>query len=259
MSYSGDDNFAAGTSGPHELTIAVPLPTVLPGAGRIVEGTGETTTMEVGVRLSAASTEPVTVQWTTLQLTGPGYADGFNDYTPATGDVTFAPGETRKTVSVTVDADAVDELDEYVFVSYHTPTNAVIGGFYGFGYGIIHDDDEPPAVIPGLTASLEGDTGPTVINVPVSLSAPSGQTVTVDWGTVLAAGVQFATIPEDYTPATGLVTFAPGETTKTVPVAVNGDIVPEPDEYIVVSFRNATNATIGGFYGLGFAAIQNND
>jgi hypothetical protein len=38
-----------------------------------------------------------------------------------------------------------------------------------------------------------------------------------------------------------------------------GDVDVEVDEYIVVSFRNPTNARMGGFWGLGFAVSQNDD
>ena len=53
--------------------------------------------------------------------------------------------------------------------------------------------------------------------------------------------------------------FDPGETTKTVPVVINGDTVLEVDEYVIVSFRNPTNAAMGGFYGLGLGVIENDD
>ena len=40
---------------------------------------------------------------------------------------------------------------------------------------------------------------------------------------------------------------------------VNGDLAIEPDEYLVVGLSNATNATIGGLWGLTFAFINNDD
>ena len=63
----------------------------------------------------------------------------------------------------------------------------------------------------------------------------------------------------DDTPSSGAVTFAAGETAKTVPISVNGDTLVEPDEYIIVSFRNPTNAKIGGFWGLGIGGITDDD
>jgi len=44
------------------------------------------------------------------------------------------------------------------------------------------------------------------------------------------------------------VAFAPCETAKTVTMRMSGDTHFEPDEWIVVSFRKPTNATMGGFW-----------
>ena len=66
----------------------------------------------------------------------------------------------------------------------------------------------------------------------------------------------------DYNAATGSVTFAPGETAETAAIQVVGDNLPEADEYFVVSFNNpqpASAAHMGGFWGLGFGVISNDD
>jgi hypothetical protein len=42
-------------------------------------------------------------------------------------------------------------------------------------------------------------------------------------------------------------------------VTVKGDTTPEADEYIVVSFNQPTNARLGGFRGLGFGVVTNDD
>ena len=44
-----------------------------------------------------------------------------------------------------------------------------------------------------------------------------------------------------------------------VTISVNGDTLPEPDEWITISFNHPTNARLGGFYGLGFGVIINDD
>ena len=67
------------------------------------------------------------------------------------------------------------------------------------------------------------------------------------------------TSPDDFVAAFGIVTFAPGRTRASVRVAVNGDRVKETDEYLRVSFSNATNGHIGGWYGLGFGLIVDDD
>jgi len=93
------------------------------------------------------------------------------------------------------------------------------------------------------------------------LDKPSLKTITVQWATGFAATgpAGQATPGVDYTPASGTVTFAPGQTTASVPVSVKGDAVAEPDEYLVVFFTNPTNARLGGFWGLGFGRILNDD
>ena len=118
-----------------------------------------------------------------------------------------------------------------------------------------------PTVVPGRATVAEGDSGSTSLEVPVTLSNPSTQVVTVPWTTLVVPGApgDQADPSTDYVPVSGTVTFAPGETAKTVTVPVNGDGVVEPDEYVVVSFRDSTNSVMGGFWGLGFGVITNDD
>ena len=68
------------------------------------------------------------------------------DYVPASGVVTFAPGQTSATVPITINADLYDEWDELFAVSFHDPTNAKVGGFYGLGFGTITDNDPLPVI-----------------------------------------------------------------------------------------------------------------
>src|SRR6185369_15780556 len=99
------------------------------------------------------------------------------------------------------------------------------------------------------------------MSLPVTLSNPSGTTVTASWSTTRPPNLSGtpADAPADYLAASGTVTFAPGETSKTVTVTIVGDAIDEPDEYVLVGFSNPTNATIGGYLGLGFGTIQDDD
>ena len=86
----------------------------------------------------------MTVSWNTLHLGAgapPGQADPATDYVAASGTVTFAPGETSKTVPVVVNGDTNVEPDEYVVVSFHDPSQAVMGGTWGLGGLFITNDD----------------------------------------------------------------------------------------------------------------------
>ena len=81
----------------------------------------------------------------------------------------------------------------------------------------------------------------------------------MQWFTGPAGKAPRADPATDFTAASGTVTFAPGETAKSVTISVNGDTLPEPDEWITISFNHPTNAHMGGFYGLGFGVILNDD
>ena len=77
------------------------------------------------VTLSSVSTVPVTVSYATSPGTAiPGYL--YNDYVSTTGALTFAPGETVKTVTVQVVGDREKERDETFYVNLSDPMNAVL-------------------------------------------------------------------------------------------------------------------------------------
>jgi len=65
------------------------------------------------------------------------------DYEAASGVVTFVPGETEQTVSITVSGDTEAERDELLVVSFGLPTDAGLGGYWGLGFGAIIVDDDP--------------------------------------------------------------------------------------------------------------------
>jgi sugar lactone lactonase YvrE len=265
-----DGNLYVADTANDRVQLWVPdAPIVVPGVGSVLEGNSGTVTVEVPVSLSRSWIKPVTAQWTTLFVPGApaGQADPSADYTLALGTVMFAPGETTKTVSVSINGDTQVEPDEYIIVSFHDPTNAKLGGVWGLGYGVI-TDDEQLTVVPGGARVSQPPADilpPTHLQLPVTLSAPSTQTVTAQWNTLyVPGGPPNQAVPTgfdhpDYTPASGTVTFAPGQTeaTVTIDILVGGFI--EPDEYFVVSFHDPTNAKIGGYWGLGFGIINAGD
>ena len=103
---------------------------------------------------------------------------------------------------------------------------------------------------------------PTPFTFTVTLSAASAQTVTVDFATqdgsaVGGASIGTANSDPDYQALSGTLSFAPGETSKTIMVNVNPDLMKEPNEKFYVNLSNAGNATIGVSQGRG--TILNDD
>jgi len=102
----------------------------------------------------------------------------------------------------------------------------------------------PTGLFTGVSVT-EGNSGTTNALVPVNLSGPSAQTVTVDYTTVDGTAPGGATVANnDYIPASGTLTFAPGETTKNIVVKVNGDAKYEATERFRVVISNPVNAIL---------------
>ena len=245
---------------------------VTPGMGVVVEANAGSVVVDVPVRLNRSSATPVTIDWATLDIDGTGIATADIDYEMGSGTVTFAPGETSKMVSITVLGDTIDEppllYGEWALLSFSNPSSnaALDASFYGLGIAVIVDDDPPPLVSPGAVAvSVEGDSGSTVWNLPVTLSSPSGFPVTVDWSTIDAAGSGLAESGTDFVARSGTLTFQPGETVQHIPLEILGDTVDEPPllwgEWGLVGLSNPTNATLdtSGFFGLGVFIILDDD
>jgi hypothetical protein len=207
----------------------------------VTEGNAGTVNATFTVSLSSASGQTVTVDYATAN----GTATAPADYLPGSGTVTFPPGTTTRTVIVTVNGDLLDEPDETFFVNLTNPVNATIAD--GQGLGTILDDDPIPLLFIDDVTVIEGDTGTTNATFTVSLSAPSGQTVTVNYATA----DDTATAGSDYLAAAGTLTFPAGTTSRTVAVAVLGDTVDEADETFFVNLTNASNATVADGQGLG--------
>ena len=198
------------------------------------------------VSLSSASGKTVNVD----HATADGTATAPADYAAGTGSLTFTPGQTSKTVTVIVAGDSLDEIDETFNLNLSNAVNAAIAD--GSGLGTILDNDALPIVNVNDVTVTESDSGTVDATFTVSLNTPSGRALSVDYATANNT----ATAPADYTAVSGSLNFAAGETTKTVTVLVNGDLLDEVNETYFLNLANPTNATIGGS---GTGTITDND
>ena len=202
-------------------------PTLLINDVILTEGNSVTVNAAFTVTLIDPSGQTVTVKYATAN----GSATAPADYTavPLTM-LTFSVGQTAKTVNVAIKGDLLNESNETLFVNLSALVNAVIGD--GQGLGSITDNDPTPLLTINDVTVSEGDSGTLNAVFTVSLLAASGRNLTVQYAT--ANGT--ATAPGDYTalPLTTL-SFAPGQTSKTVNVAVKGDLLDEPNETFFVN------------------------
>lgn len=201
----------------------------------VTEGDVGTTTVDFTITLTSAEAGDVMIGYQTL----PGLpADPEVDFTPQSGEVTFAAGETVKTVTVPVVGDTVDEPTEYILLEVTGAANVS-----GEALATILDNDATISI--GDVLAYEG-SGSATFTVTVS-STDSGD-IDMTFGT--GNGTAFA--PSDYTLNGGTLTFPEfGELTQTITVAIANDGVSEPDETMRVVLSNPVNGRIADDTGVG--------
>jgi len=191
--------------------------------------------MTFPLRLTAPATGNETVGYQTKDETAVAGAD----YVATSGIVTFAAGQTERTVTVPILSDTLTEPSETFALELTVVGGVVVGD--GYGFGMILDGAPVPQVVAGDCQTVEGDSGVHGCVFPVDLTPIAGTSpVTVDYVTAdgsAAAGT-------DYLAASGTLTFAPGTTSASVFVSVVGDTVPELDEVFLLRLSNPTGAVI---------------
>jgi hypothetical protein len=219
------------------VTIQDDEPRVSTADAGIWEGNSGSSPLTFYVNLSNAYDLPVTVNYSTADWS----ALAGSDYTSAAGTLTFAPGQTSLPVPVQVHGDHLGEWHEVFTLRLSSPNT----------YAQVSDDVASGTIFsdePQIHINDVWNYGESTFTFTVSLSVAYDQPVTVDFtaadGTALAG--------RDYVMTAGTLTFAPGETLKTITVEVL-DPTLAPDKYFLMRLSNATtNAIIMTPYSYGW-------
>ena len=113
----------------------------------------------------------------------------------------------------------------------------------------------PPAPVNMTVTDVsksEGNSGTTSFTFTVKLSAAAATPVSVNFATANGS----ARAADDYVARSGVLAFAPGETSKTVAVGVVGDRRREGDEVFYLNLSSAAGAVVTDPQG---AAVVRND
>ena len=166
------------------------------------------------------------------------------DYILPPGVLTFAPGETNKTLTFTVVNDNMCEPNNLITLQLLNAKGAAVSSTANYhGYTIVDDDALASTPIAGFaapsSAALENAGTASIL---VSLSAPAPAPVSVDYavtgGTASGGGVDFD-LP------TGTLNFAAGESVQAIPAAISDDSIIDGNETVVVTLSNSVGATLG--------------
>jgi hypothetical protein len=167
------------------------------------------------------------------------------DFTDVSGAVTFADGETLKTVVVPVNDDALPEGNEHIIVNFTAADAAAVAPSDTKIY--IHDDDSPGVLeLSAATYSVNEATG--ALTVTVNRGGTLAGTVGVPYRTTSGSSLEengrytagLARPGYDFTDVAGTLTFADGQTSATFDVPILQDATGEPDEQFRVTLGEPT-------------------
>lgn len=186
------------------------------------------------------TSQTVTLYASALTLSATQGADYYGFYTP----VSFAPGQTSKTVDVTILEDTLAESDERLGVRLLTVSNAETGDGYA-EMTILDNDASGPSQLSVNDVRANENAGSTSFTVSLNPSS-SSQTVTVR----AAAQILTATPGSDYYGFVKTLTFLPGEVSKTVNVTLLNDTAIEGTEQMGIRLYRSVNADIADSEGV---------
>lgn len=193
------------------------------------------------VTLSAPTTHRVTINYAATDET----AQHDADFTPASGSVVLQPGTTSGNLSISILDDVLDEANETLKLKFAPNFGNITNAERTI---TIVDNDPPPSISIGDSAAVtELDSFPAFLSsFPVTLSAPSGQTISVMW----AAATNTAAV-NDFLVTFGTVTFFPGETTHEIVIPIIPDTYAEGDETFFINLSKPANAGLIDGQGVG--------
>ncbi|QDV50075.1 Calx-beta domain-containing protein [Gimesia fumaroli] len=181
------------------------------------------------VSLSHPVATTVSLDFATLD----GTALNNSDYTPTTGTVTFNPGETTKTINLTIINDDLYEQSESFFVQ--------LSNLEQNGFNVDFAVDQAEVTIlsndfPTLSINdVEVDEDAGMATLTVSLDQPVDTIVSVDYSTANLSAISSL----HYVATSGTISFDPGEQSRTISISIiDSDWVELDGRFFFVNLAN---------------------
>jgi hypothetical protein len=192
----------------------------------------------VGGAAGQGATAPITVGYTTTTTNLEATAG--SDFTTTSGTLRFNPGQTVKHVTVPITNDGAAEGSERFRVTLSGPSGATLGR--AAGTVTIAANDTTAVAQPTIsTADVITHEGDGYLDVPITLSAPGTNPVTVQYSNT--NGTAFNN--SDYFAVAGTVRFAPGETVRVIRIPIlDANVVTEPVELFTLNLANPSSAVL---------------
>ena len=195
------------------------------------EGTGPA---RLAVALTSESGTPVMVEYA---VTGGSATEGKN-YIVKWNTLTFAPGETLKSIEIDIRHDGLNTGDRTVVVSLKNPMGALLGSRAVHTHTIINHHPKPTVSFQSTNERLRKSVGRA--HATVQLSEVSGKDVIVPFtvGGSTKQGIDFAITPSP-------VVIKAGTRSAEIAITMQGNIPVEADKTIEVKLLSPDNAFLG--------------
>ena len=182
---------------------------------------------------TGATTAALTVTYTLA-----GTATNGADFNLLTGIATIPAAAAGVSVDLTPINDTAVEGTETIILN-------LAPGAYGLGFGsatLYMADTETAAVqVKFASTSASGSESVGTVDVSVILTGESAVPVTVEYvrgGGSALAGIDYLLTPD-------VLTFAPGEISKTIPLTILDETFVEPSQTVLIKLQNANGAALG--------------
>jgi hypothetical protein len=163
------------------------------------------------------------------------------DYTAASGTLSFAAGEASKTFTIPILEDTLLDPDETILLALSGPTGGAVLGDFGDAMVTVVDNDGPGTLQFGAPTFTVNENG---VEATLTVTRTRGRdgSVSVDY----AAGTGTATFRQDFLGATGTITFGAGELSQTIIIPLLDDALDELSETISFTLSNPTRGAVLG-------------
>lgn len=201
-----------------------------------------TTTAQLTITRSQPDSSTITVPVSTSN--GTALAGRDYDALPSNFSVTFGPNQSTATVNVTIIGNSENEPNRNFTVTLGTPSPS----------GMLSGSTATVTIVsaaPQPTISITNVSGPEgqPLQFQVTLSAASGQNITVNYATGAAPSGTQAVVGTDYSSASGTLTIPAGVTTGFITVDTLYDAANVGGRVFDLNLTSPTNATLTGGVG----------
>ena len=160
--------------------------------------------------------------------------------------VTIPAGTASAAFTVATVDDTADEADGAVTAAVTGGSGYTVGSAASATVAVADNDENLPAFVTKRSIAREGTHA--AVAFTVRLNRAAAHPVSVDYATADGAGAWAGSAPAragaDYTATSGTLTFAAGQTLKTVSVPILDDSIDEGTEYFLLRFSNPQGATL---------------